>query len=299
MAYTTNANIRGRFEAPIVNKRAVNGEVEEDGGNGGSRGGWQNAVERLVLALRTCMNGSGKNDTPGGEGGAAADQEWMREILLEFDQPENTAEDGQSVVLSAPKLGKRTTGKSVQDQIREYQQMEALADSAQIPNDPYLDYRPAFAYSLPAQLLIQGITLTLLAVLLIHILFTTQYHFPLSKWNYSLQLSGILLVLGSIMGSIVVVLNTQSHSSKRWPYMLDYISVHTPPPGWSNVQRGFWYLLQSFCNCSVHVSEIAYRSACVRPAKNVIIQLTHIQFLTLLFPSATEVKLIFFLLGRF
>jgi len=36
--------------------------------------------------------------------------------------------------------------------------------------DPYLQYQPAFTYSLPIQILVSGITLTLLVVLLIHLL---------------------------------------------------------------------------------------------------------------------------------
>jgi hypothetical protein len=36
--------------------------------------------------------------------------------------------------------------------------------------DPYLAYQPAFAYTLPIQLLVAGITVTLLCVLLIHLL---------------------------------------------------------------------------------------------------------------------------------
>ena len=36
--------------------------------------------------------------------------------------------------------------------------------------DPYLQYQPAFAYTLPIQLFVNGITLTLLAVLLMHLL---------------------------------------------------------------------------------------------------------------------------------
>lgn len=39
-----------------------------------------------------------------------------------------------------------------------------------LANDPYLQYQPAFAYTLPIQLLVSGITLTLLVVLLIHLL---------------------------------------------------------------------------------------------------------------------------------
>ena len=38
------------------------------------------------------------------------------------------------------------------------------------PNDPYLQYQPAFAYTLPVQLLCAGVTLTLLVVLGIHLL---------------------------------------------------------------------------------------------------------------------------------
>lgn len=39
-----------------------------------------------------------------------------------------------------------------------------------LDSDPYLQYQPAFAYSLPIQLFVNGITLTLLAVLLMHLL---------------------------------------------------------------------------------------------------------------------------------
>lgn len=120
--------------------------------------------------------------------------------------------------------------------------------------DPYLRYRPAFAYSLPVQTLLQGITLTLLSVLLTHILFTTQYHFPLSKFNYTLQLSGILLVLGSTIGNIVLTLKVQQKSSTQWPYMLNYVGVYTPPSSWGQGRKGAWYFLQSLCNGMVHVS---------------------------------------------
>lgn len=137
---------------------------------------------------------------------------------------------------------------------------------------------------------------------MIHILFTTQYHFPLSKFNYLLQLSGILLVLGSIIGSIVVVMAAQERSSTHWPYMLDYISVNTPPSTWSKPQKGAWFFLQSLCNGMVHVSlrcTVRRQLRLMIMLISVVIQLTHIQFLTLLFPSATEVKLIFLLLGQY
>ena len=40
---------------------------------------------------------------------------------------------------------------------------------------------------MPIQVLILGITATLLIVLLIHLLFTLRYHLPLSKLNYVFQ----------------------------------------------------------------------------------------------------------------
>lgn len=38
--------------------------------------------------------------------------------------------------------------------------------------DPYLAFQPAFSYTLPIQLLVSGITLTLLCVLAIHLICT-------------------------------------------------------------------------------------------------------------------------------
>lgn len=46
---------------------------------------------------------------------------------------------------------------------------------------------PAFTYAMPVQVVILGVTLSLLAMLLVHLLFTIRYHAPLSKTNYALQ----------------------------------------------------------------------------------------------------------------
>lgn len=45
-----------------------------------------------------------------------------------------------------------------------------MSEGIVLADDPYLQYQPAFSYSLPIQLLVSGITLTLLVVLLIHLL---------------------------------------------------------------------------------------------------------------------------------
>ena len=53
--------------------------------------------------------------------------------------------------------------------IRRARGMDGLMDQI-FSEDPYLAFQPAFAYTLPIQLLVSGITLTLLCVLAIHLI---------------------------------------------------------------------------------------------------------------------------------
>ena len=66
---------------------------------------------------------------------------------------------------------------------------ELTSASRSFSDDPILQFRPSFACSLPIQILMIGIVLTLTSVLLIHLVFTGQYHWPLAPVNYALQLS--------------------------------------------------------------------------------------------------------------
>ncbi|KAJ2918545.1 hypothetical protein MD484_g1824, partial [Candolleomyces efflorescens] len=153
------------------------------------------------------------------------------------------------------------------------------------PFDPYIKYRPDFARSLPVQILLTGIILTLVAVLFIHLMFTAQYHWPLAPVNYVLQLSGVTTLLISLIATIHVVLSATLAESERWPYMLNYIAVNVPPPldtefdsdMWSTAERATWLVMNA--------------------STSGLIQITHIQFLTLLYPSQLEGRLIFALLG--
>lgn len=150
--------------------------------------------------------------------------------------------------------------------------------------DPYLEYQPPFAYSLPIQLVVNGITVTLLAVLLMHLLcesisrtdgkslqiVTTQYHYPLAPLNYCLQLSSIVVVFISVIVKIWFILAYSSKSGDTWPYDLDYVAVSIPPPSWTLAQDAAWFLLQALNNglsnvscfypmhCSAHVSDHTY-----------------------------------------
>ncbi|KAJ7655397.1 hypothetical protein B0H17DRAFT_993254 [Mycena rosella] len=155
-------------------------------------------------------------------------------------------------------------------------------DSAQYPGDPYLKFRPAFARSLPVQILLTGVVLTLVAVLFIHLIFTAQYHWPLAPVNYVLQISGVGTLLISLVATLHVVLGATMNESQQWPYMLSYIAVNVPPldnstHGWSLAEKATWLVMNA--------------------STSGLIQITHIQFLTLLYPSRVEGRLIFALLG--
>ncbi|KAJ3835187.1 hypothetical protein F5878DRAFT_664088 [Lentinula raphanica] len=175
-----------------------------------------------------------------------------------------------------------------------------LADSSNnttspgISSDPYLPYKPEFARSLPVQTLVTGVVFTLVAVLFVHIVFTGQYHWPLAPVNYALQLSGVVSLLVSLIATIHVICSSAITESEHWPYMLSYIAVNVPPldmlnvaadpesdgPAeltWSPVERGTWLMMNA--------------------AVSALAQITHIHFLTLLFPSRLEARLIFSLLG--
>lgn len=138
---------------------------------------------------------------------------------------------------------------------------------------------PEFVFSMPAQVVVDGINLSLVSVLGIQLLFTAQYHFPFSRKNYCLQLASVIMLMISVavhLNSILDKLNKQSH---QWPYMFAYIGIQMPPQdgSWSVARQALYLLMRAISIALVH--------------------LTHIQFLTLLYPSALEARLIFWMLG--
>ncbi|KAG8983237.1 hypothetical protein FRB90_006209, partial [Tulasnella sp. 427] len=146
-----------------------------------------------------------------------------------------------------------------------------------LDRDPYLDFQPIFADSLPVQILLTGMVLALVFVLFVHLVFTAQYHWPLARLNYALQMSGVCTLMISLLTTLVVVLKNSYEKSREWPYMLDYIAESVPLTTWTQPELVSWYCLQA--------------------AVSGIVNVTHIQFLTLLYPSSVEARLIFFLLG--
>ncbi|GAA5972373.1 hypothetical protein JCM11641_002430 [Rhodosporidiobolus odoratus] len=150
-----------------------------------------------------------------------------------------------------------------------------LEASAEI--NPLRAALPAFTYAMPVQLVIQGVTITLLGLLLVHLLFTIRYHAPLSRVNYILQTMATVLSLANVAAQLHIVMNTLIDTGQEWPFMFDYIEVAIPKKSWSNPKRAAWFFLQGLNALATHS--------------------THIQFLTMLFPSSLEARLILGLLG--
>ncbi|KAH7883274.1 hypothetical protein F5I97DRAFT_1930835 [Phlebopus sp. FC_14] len=162
------------------------------------------------------------------------------------------------------------------------------------PFDPILQYRPPFAQSLPVQILLTGIVLTLVVVLLLHLIFTAQYHWPLARTNYVLQLTGVTTLLITLIATLYVVFASTVEESQHWPYMLSYLAVDMPR-----------YLDNSTLNSTDPTILYQHKWTAAESATwivmnattSVVIQITHIHFLTLLYPSNLEARLIFSLLG--
>jgi len=121
--------------------------------------------------------------------------------------------------------------------------------SSGLPYNPVLEYQPNFASSLPVQVLLTGIIFTLTCVLLLHLCFTAQYHWPLAPVNFVLQISGVLSLLISQIATLHVVLSTTMLESQNWPYMLTYLAVDIPPlhqtEGWSTAELAAWLIMNA------------------------------------------------------
>lgn len=124
------------------------------------------------------------------------------------------------------------------------------------PSDPILALRPSLAHSLPVQLLLTGIVLTLMSVLLLQLLFTAQYHCRLALVNFSLQISAVVTLLVTCVSTVYVVMSTVDGQSQTWPYMLNYVAVNIPPEaseGWSLAGRAAWLLMQATTGMLIQV----------------------------------------------
>jgi hypothetical protein len=90
-------------------------------------------------------------------------------------------------------------------------------------------------------------------ILVLNLLFTYSYHWPLSRLNFGLQLSGVLTLLMAFITSFHVILTEASARSREWPYMLDYVAIEIPPDSWTYVTIAWWYGILALASGLVHV----------------------------------------------
>jgi hypothetical protein len=82
---------------------------------------------------------------------------------------------------------------------------------------------------MPVQVLLIGVVITLMSVLLGHLLFTAQYHWPLAPTNFALQLAGVVTLLVSQIATMHVVFSSALSSTNDWPYRFEYAAIDLPP----------------------------------------------------------------------
>lgn len=118
---------------------------------------------------------------------------------------------------------------------------------------PYLAFQPAYTYSMPTQMLIYGVVLTLLTVLLVHLIFTARYHYPLAKLNFGLLLTSVVVTEALVCVVIAVVNTALLDKSRGSPFMLEYAEVPAPSDAWSQGTLIGWYMSQAVITLLTHV----------------------------------------------
>ncbi|WFD34356.1 SF3a splicing factor complex subunit [Malassezia cuniculi] len=124
-----------------------------------------------------------------------------------------------------------------------------------------------------------GDVTSLTTILLLLTVFTASYHYPLSRLNCILQIVSVVILLINVCASSGCKLYYLYKIGKSKPHVFPYIGLPLPPSDerWNMAERVFFLLLQSLTTITAH--------------------LTNIQYLTLLFPSRLEAKLIIWMLG--
>jgi hypothetical protein len=122
------------------------------------------------------------------------------------------------------------------------------------PSNPLLALQPAYSRSLVVQLLVLSAVCALHIVLMLHLLFTTRYHLPLSKMNYFLLTGGCLISFVAIVWQMLECALSGRARSQEWPYMFDYLQYSFPSANWSEAKKVWWLLLNAAVVFLCHVS---------------------------------------------
>lgn len=138
---------------------------------------------------------------------------------------------------------------------------------------------PSFSHSSVVHVFVLGIILAVNAVLLFLVLFTAPYHYPLSRLNYVLQAVSVSVLLLNVSVSAGTTLRYLYRIGVVWPHAFPFVGLELPPTDrrWSVAERALFLLLQAFTTMTAH--------------------LTNVQYLTMLFPSRLEGRMIIWLLA--
>lgn len=102
-------------------------------------------------------------------------------------------------------------------------------------------------------MLVIGIVLTLCTVLLSHLSFTAQYHFPLSKLNFLLQTLAVLSLLTKVSAELALASIKLYDISSIWPYMFEYTAIDIPYIEWDVWKTGAWLAMLAIVSALVNV----------------------------------------------
>lgn len=113
---------------------------------------------------------------------------------------------------------------------------------------------PPFVLSYPVHVLMNGIVFAFIVSLLVHVIFTAVYHFPLNRMNFLLQLASCLLMLIMECTKIGITLSRMSYAGSVWPFMFPFMAPRLPNASrWPTVQTVFYSFLQMITLLSSHV----------------------------------------------
>lgn len=130
----------------------------------------------------------------------------------------------------------------------------SIVDNATNPPNPLLEFQPGFSRSLIIQLIVLAGVATLTFVLLLHLAFTTRYHYPLAKTNYFLLTSGCFLSFCAVIWQISEIAVDAWNRAREWPFMFDYLEFVFPGDSWSASKSAIWLTFNAVVVFLCHVS---------------------------------------------
>jgi hypothetical protein len=111
-------------------------------------------------------------------------------------------------------------------------------------------------------MLVLGCMLCLISLLILHLLFTLRYHYPLARLNYIFQLCGSSILLIYVAVNIGIVSTKLKARCHVWPYMFDYTEIVLPESDWDTGIYTAWLLMEGLTALGCHVRFVLSLPSC-------------------------------------